>query len=118
MFDVGFTELFLLAVIGLLVLGPERLPAVARTLGGWMRKARSSWYTLKRSIESELSAADVRGSIKAAGDELKAVSRRVSQAVEESVEPGRKHDAEPGGRDGQEQAAADDSDDAPGARHP
>ena len=43
MFDVGFAELFLLAIIGLLVLGPERLPAVARTIGGFMRKARASW---------------------------------------------------------------------------
>ena len=36
MFDVGFAELFLLALIGLLVLGPERLPAVARKLGSWI----------------------------------------------------------------------------------
>ena len=34
MFDVGFTELLLLSLVGLLVLGPERLPRVARTLGG------------------------------------------------------------------------------------
>ena len=48
MFDVGFAELFLLALIGLLVLGPERLPKAARTLGGLVRKARTSWFALRR----------------------------------------------------------------------
>ena len=52
MFDVGFTEILLLSLVGLLVLGPERLPRVARTLGGMARKARGSWLNLKRSIEA------------------------------------------------------------------
>jgi sec-independent protein translocase protein TatB len=77
MFDVGFAELFLLALIGLLVLGPERLPKVAHTLGGLMRQARQSWMVMRRSIESELEAAnladpvkEVRQSIKSIGDDL------------------------------------------------
>ncbi len=81
MFDVGFAELFLLSVIGLLVLGPERLPAVARTLGGLVRKARTSWYSLKRQIESEMAAADVTAPIKSAADELKEASSKISEAV-------------------------------------
>ena len=60
MFDVGFTELLLLSVVGLLVLGPERLPRVARTLGGLARRARSSWLSLKRSIEAEMRAEELR----------------------------------------------------------
>ena len=82
MFDVGFTEIFLLSVIGLLVLGPERLPAVARTLGGFMRKARASWFTLKRSIETELAAADAAEPLKKAArevnEEIQSISRQVS----------------------------------------
>lgn len=54
MFDVGFAELLLLSLIALLVLGPERLPRVAKTLGGLSRKARSSWLSLKRSIDDEI----------------------------------------------------------------
>ncbi len=71
MFDVGFSELFLLALIGLIVLGPERLPAVARTLGGFMRKARLSWISLRNTIESELDEADIAAPIKQAGEELR-----------------------------------------------
>ena len=66
MFDVGFAELFLLALIGLLVLGPERLPGVARTVGGFLRKARTSWVSLRRTIESELAEADISEPLKKA----------------------------------------------------
>ena len=75
MFDVGFAEIFLLAVIGLLVLGPERLPGVARTLGGFVRKARVSWISLRRTIESELAEADLTAPIKQAGEELKQIGK-------------------------------------------
>lgn len=81
MFDVGFAELFLLALIGLLVLGPERLPKAARTLGGLVRKARTSWYALRRSIESELAAADVAEPLKAAGQELKSAGREIKNVA-------------------------------------
>ena len=73
MFDVGFAELFLLALIGLLVLGPERLPAVARTIGGFVNKARASWTSLRRTIESELAEADIVAPLKQAGEELKRI---------------------------------------------
>jgi len=73
MFDVGFAELFLLALIGLLVLGPERLPGVARTIGGFVRKARTSWISLRNTIESELAEADITDPIKQARDELKRI---------------------------------------------
>ena len=75
MFDVGFTELFLLALIGLIVLGPERLPAVARTIGGFMRKARASWNSLRITIESELAEADITAPIKEAGEELRRIGK-------------------------------------------
>ncbi|NNE05737.1 MAG: twin-arginine translocase subunit TatB [Xanthomonadales bacterium] len=64
MFDVGFAEIFLLALVGLIVLGPDKLPRVARTLGGLVRRARTSWYSLRRSIEAELAATDVSETLK------------------------------------------------------
>ena len=78
MFDVGFTELFLLALIGLMVLGPERLPGVARTLGGFVRKARISWNSLRSSIEAELAEADISASIKQAHEGLKSIGEELS----------------------------------------
>ena len=44
MFDIGFSELLVIAVVALLVLGPERLPKAARYAGLWVRKARGHWY--------------------------------------------------------------------------
>jgi sec-independent protein translocase protein TatB len=75
MFDVGFAEIFLLALIGLLVLGPERLPGVARTVGGYVRKARSSWISLRNTIESELAEADLSAPIKQTSEELKKIGK-------------------------------------------
>lgn len=78
MFDVGFAELFLLAIIGLLVLGPERLPGVARTIGGFVRKARMSWISLRNTIESELNEADLSKPIKKTTEELKQIGKELS----------------------------------------
>ena len=60
MFDVGMGELGLIAVVGLLVLGPERLPRVARTAGALLRKARNSWHSVRADIERELAAEDLK----------------------------------------------------------
>ncbi len=60
MFDVGFSELLLLAIIGLLVLGPERLPRVARTVGQWAGRARSYVRQMSTELEREVQRAEVR----------------------------------------------------------
>jgi sec-independent protein translocase protein TatB len=79
MFDVGFAELFLLALIGLLVLGPERLPKAARTLGGLVRKARTSWFALRRTIEAELNASEIRDSVKSIGKDIEEIGRELDE---------------------------------------
>ena len=79
MFDVGFAEIFLLALIGLLVLGPERLPGVARTVGGFVRKARMSWVSLRNTIEDELAEADLSAPIKKTSEELKQIGRQLTE---------------------------------------
>ena len=53
MFDIGFGKLALIAVVALLVLGPERLPRVARTAGALIRRARNSWASVRAEIERE-----------------------------------------------------------------
>jgi sec-independent protein translocase protein TatB len=53
MFDIGFFELVIVFVIGLLVLGPERLPKVVRAIGQWTGRARATLNNLKYEIERE-----------------------------------------------------------------
>lgn len=90
MFDVGFAELVLLFIIGLLVLGPERLPKVARTLGGLTRKARSSWLNLKRSIEAEIRAEELKQPLEKFQKDMRSavdgVNRRID-AVQRADQP-------------------------------
>lgn len=54
MFDVGFMELLLLAVIGVVVIGPERLPAVARMVGKYVGQGRRFIHGIQRQIEQEV----------------------------------------------------------------
>jgi sec-independent protein translocase protein TatB len=64
MFDVGFSELLIIAVVGLLVLGPERLPKAARFIGRWLRRARAQWYSVKAELERELATEELRNAMK------------------------------------------------------
>lgn len=64
MFDVGMGEVGLIAVVALLVLGPERLPVAARTVGAVLRKARQSWQSVRSEIERELAAEELKRSLK------------------------------------------------------
>lgn len=60
MFDVGFWELAVIFVVGLLVLGPERLPQVARQLGQWAGRARQMARMLTTQLQDEMNAVDPR----------------------------------------------------------
>lgn len=90
MFDVGFAEILLLSLVGLLVLGPERLPRVARTLGGMARKARSSWLNLKRSIEAEMRAEELKEPLRRFQDQVKTGVDDFKSRMESGLEPGSK----------------------------
>jgi sec-independent protein translocase protein TatB len=59
MFDVGFMELVLLFIIGLLVLGPQRLPKVAAEIGKWVGRARRTATQLRRQLEREIELDEV-----------------------------------------------------------
>lgn len=60
MFDVGFSELVLFAVVALVVLGPEKLPHAARIAGAWVARIRRTISTVQTEIEREVAAQEVR----------------------------------------------------------
>lgn len=64
MFDLSMAEIGVIGVVALLVLGPERLPKAARTLGFYVRKARQSWYSVRSEFERELAAEELKRSLK------------------------------------------------------
>lgn len=64
MFDVGFWELSLIMIVALLVIGPERLPGVARKAGLWVNRGRSFLRSIKSDIEHEIAADELKKIIK------------------------------------------------------
>jgi sec-independent protein translocase protein TatB len=60
MFDIGFFELLLIGLVALLVVGPERLPKVARTAGLWIGKGRRFISSVKADIEQEIKADELK----------------------------------------------------------
>lgn len=60
MFDVGFSEIVMVGLIALLVIGPERLPKAARIAGYWLGKTRSTIANVKAEIKQELHAEEMR----------------------------------------------------------
>ena len=71
MFDVGFSELLVIAVVALLVLGPERLPKAARFGGLWVRRARAQWNSVKAEFERDLADDDLKRSLRETQDALR-----------------------------------------------
>lgn len=70
MFDIGFVELLVCAVIALLVLGPERLPVAARATGRWVGKARRMVSGFTSELDRQLKAEELREKIRKEGSEL------------------------------------------------
>ena len=60
MFDIGFWEMLIIGVVGLVVIGPERLPAVARTLGSWVGKMRGFVASTRADLEKEINSTELR----------------------------------------------------------
>lgn len=90
MFDVGFSELFLLAVVALIVLGPEKLPHAARMTGAWVGRIRRMVISVQAEIEKEVSAQEMRQRIeeemrKMRESELADSLREEAQALDQGL---------------------------------
>ena len=79
MFDIGFSELVLIAIVALLVIGPDRLPKVARTAGLWVGKMRGFVSSVKADIDHELAADELKKIMKEQAD-----SSGIHEIIEET----------------------------------
>lgn len=84
MFDIGFSELFLIAIVALVVLGPERLPKAARFAGLWVRRARAQWYSVKSELERELASEELQRTLRETRQAAAEIDAEVRSAGEEA----------------------------------
>ncbi|WP_168409629.1 Sec-independent protein translocase protein TatB [Erwinia amylovora] len=76
MFDIGFSELVLVFVIGLVVLGPQRLPVAVRTVMGWIRALRSLATSVQNELAQELKLQELQDGLK-----------KIEQASKDNLSP-------------------------------
>lgn len=86
MFDMGFLELMLIGIVGLLVLGPERLPKAARTLGLWIGKIKRTVSGMQSEISAQLEAEELRQKLNEQQKKLDEGVRQVKRGVESLAE--------------------------------
>ena len=89
MFDFGFWELAIIMVVALLVVGPERLPALAGKVGRFVGKARRMIASVRSDIESEIKAAELKEILeKQQGEigELKEMLKGTKNKIEEELD--------------------------------
>ena len=107
MFDIGPTEIILICIVALVVIGPERLPMAVKTAGLWIGRFRRSFYKVKTEIERELNADEIRRQlhnesvmedIEAAKSEVENFAKDTEQSMNkivssESFDPGASKDS-------------------------
>ncbi|MBW5408068.1 Sec-independent protein translocase protein TatB [Morganella morganii] len=87
MFDIGFGELILVLVIGLVVLGPERLPVAVKTVAGWIRVMRSMAANVQNELTQELKLQELQDNLKKMEEQAgKAISPELKASMDELKE--------------------------------
>lgn len=112
MFEVSFPELVILAVVALLVLGPERLPRAARFVGLWVRRARAQWYSVKSELERELAAEDLKRSLQEAREAMQDVDQQLRNVAQQAQTDLNGDSAPPDSAPSSTQPSADPASDA------
>jgi sec-independent protein translocase protein TatB len=85
-FDIGFAELLLIAVVGLLVVGPEQLPDAVRTILAWVNRFRRSFDQIRTEVRRELHNDEIMQDLKAESQQLKQQVRETTQSVEQEIQ--------------------------------
>lgn len=108
MFEIGFSELVLVMIIGLIVLGPERLPVAVKTVAGWIRAMRTLASTVQNELTKELKLQELQDSLKkveqsanlqnispelkASMDELRSATEAIARSYQDIISPNQ-HDS-------------------------
>lgn len=84
MFDPSFFELIVICVVALLVLGPDRLPGAIKTLGLWIGRLRRSFNNIKREIEQEVGADEIRRQLRneAIMEKFKNTKNQITESID------------------------------------
>ena len=85
MFDIGFAELLLIGVVGLLVVGPEQLPGAVRTVLAWTNRFRRSFDQIRTEVRRELHNDEIMQKLKAESQALEQQVRDTTQSVEREI---------------------------------
>lgn len=87
MIEISFGKLILLALVALIVLGPEKLPGAARTAGALVRRLRSGWDNVRAEVERELEIEEIRRAARAAAAHADAAQAELDNALRQVREP-------------------------------
>lgn len=81
MIEISFGKLILLALVALIVLGPEKLPGAARTAGALLRRVRTGWDSVRAEVERELQVEEIRRQAREASDRATAAQAELDATL-------------------------------------
>jgi sec-independent protein translocase protein TatB len=87
MIEISLGKMVLLALIALIVLGPEKLPGAARTAGALLRRVRGGWENVRAEVERELEIEEIRRAARDAATRAEALQQDMKQAAGQVREP-------------------------------
>ncbi len=87
MIEISLGKLVLLALIALIVLGPEKLPGAARTAGALLRRVRSGWDNVRAEVERELEIEQIKRTAREAAARAEAAQNEMKEGLQQVREP-------------------------------
>ncbi len=84
MFDIGFAELLIIGIVGLLVIGPERLPGTVRTIMAWVSRLRRGFNDIKMEVQQELHNDQVMQELRKTGEQLKDETEQLGRELDDA----------------------------------
>lgn len=86
MFDIGFAELVIIAVVSLLVIGPEKLPSTVRTASLWLARIRRGFNEIKQEVQQELHNDSVMQELRETGQKIKQDTQAIEREFKDSAD--------------------------------